>query len=305
MDDQLAKHSKTFKAGSFIFTEEGAGDKFYIVKEGTVELLKNTETGVSHIGSVGPGEVLGELALVDEQGKRSASARAASEVTCLEFDEAQFDRLLKENENFRETIINLLTDRLRTTSDHLANVLNLRDKLHQATVLLLYFMSKNNWFDHSRKRVPTDLPINDLSSFFRLRKKDLREILDHPSSEHLQELPVPRRESLQDTSEEILDDIIDAVVFEDSPPGQNGGNGEDVKLTPKSLKNNLESIHDHLKNREDPLDEVQIEEIEEQLIPFEERFDAGDSIEDEELRQEIKSHVKGIKETLSELTGDG
>lgn len=302
MDDQLAKHKKTFEEGSFIFTEEGAGDKFYIIKEGTVELLKNTDTGTSHIGSLGPGEVLGELALVSGNGKRSASARAGSDVTCLEFDEKQFDRLLQENDQFRQTMINLLTNRLRKTSDNLAEVLELRDKLHEAAVLLLYFMLEHNWFDHSKKRVPTDLPISDFSSFFQLRKKDLAEILENPSMDDLTELSFSRRESIQRKSESVVEDIIRSIEFESTSSADT--DGEDARLRPESLRNNLESIHSHLDNRDEPLDDVQVDEIRDQLTPLEDVFEGGDAIDDEKLRKEIETYVDEINEKLSELIED-
>ncbi len=65
---------KKYPVGSTLFVEGMNGEVLYIIKKGKVDICKKTEKGEMVIASLGPGEFLGELSIIDE-GKRSASAR--------------------------------------------------------------------------------------------------------------------------------------------------------------------------------------------------------------------------------------
>ncbi|SFA98330.1 cAMP-binding domain of CRP or a regulatory subunit of cAMP-dependent protein kinases [Poseidonocella pacifica] len=71
----------SFGPGEAIFTEGSPGETMIFVQDGRVEISRMTMGGRrSVLNHVGPGEVLGEVALLDGQG-RSADAIALSEVT--------------------------------------------------------------------------------------------------------------------------------------------------------------------------------------------------------------------------------
>lgn len=85
---------KVFAAGDAIFRAGQPGYSAYLVQSGRVDLVRETPDGeVTHLRSIGPGEVFGELALLTG-GNRQASAIAKEAVTCEAIGATQFSALL-------------------------------------------------------------------------------------------------------------------------------------------------------------------------------------------------------------------
>ncbi len=110
-DEQIAKLSevceeKTYHAGALIFDENEPGDELYVIGDGKVEIQVDpavlgvdnpASAGPTTISTLRPGQVFGEVALVD-QGLRSAAARSASNRTrLLVIKRDDFDTLCEED----------------------------------------------------------------------------------------------------------------------------------------------------------------------------------------------------------------
>jgi CRP/FNR family transcriptional regulator, cyclic AMP receptor protein len=61
---------------------------------------------------LGPGEVVGELALLRRDGARSARVQAKTPVRCLAIDRESFRRLLAEEPGLALAILEVVVDRL-------------------------------------------------------------------------------------------------------------------------------------------------------------------------------------------------
>ena len=86
--------ARVFPRGTPLFVEGMVGDSLFIVALGQVRLTaKNTVGEDVNIGEIGPGEHIGEMALLS-QGPRLCTAVAMSDVTALEFRSVDFQRLL-------------------------------------------------------------------------------------------------------------------------------------------------------------------------------------------------------------------
>lgn len=83
----VVKH--TFQPGEMIFIEGEPGFIAYVIDEGKVEIVKKTPDGEKVLATMGRGEVIGEMALIDN-ALRSASARAAEVTTCMVISGAAF-----------------------------------------------------------------------------------------------------------------------------------------------------------------------------------------------------------------------
>lgn len=84
-----------FKAGDSIFKVGDPGDSMYIVKSGEVDLSVKTKTGEEiFLEHPGPGDFFGEISLLDE-GPRTASALAKTDVEALEVDRGDLDELFR------------------------------------------------------------------------------------------------------------------------------------------------------------------------------------------------------------------
>jgi len=78
-------HEKHFHTGENITVEGSVGDELYIITDGFVEvMLGGRPASSAHvIVSLGSGQIIGEMALLD-QGPRSASVLAAYEPTTVQ-----------------------------------------------------------------------------------------------------------------------------------------------------------------------------------------------------------------------------
>ena len=84
--------------------QRGAG--LYLILEGTVA-VETPET----TRQLGPGEVIGEIALFSEDGKRTARVRAVTDVRVLAVDRVQVERLCAGDEAFAERLRNVTAAR--------------------------------------------------------------------------------------------------------------------------------------------------------------------------------------------------
>jgi CRP-like cAMP-binding protein len=79
--------------GSKLFDDGEAGDSIIVVLEGQIEVTKAGQS----LAQVGEGSVLGEMSLLTEGGKRTATAMALADAKLLKIDAAKFQALLQAN----------------------------------------------------------------------------------------------------------------------------------------------------------------------------------------------------------------
>jgi serine phosphatase RsbU (regulator of sigma subunit) len=123
-------HRRTFPAGEVIFWEGETGDRFSIVMQGQVDILKSFGTAEERLlATIGPGDFLGEVSLFDPDGLRSASVRARTQVQLLEMTNADFDALIHRQPPLAITVLRELSLRLRNTEN--ATIRDLQEKNRQ------------------------------------------------------------------------------------------------------------------------------------------------------------------------------
>ena len=78
-------NEKRFRKDQIIAKEGEVGDELFIITEGFVEILigNRQRSDPRLVVSLGAGQIIGEMSLLD-QGPRSASMRASSDVTVLQ-----------------------------------------------------------------------------------------------------------------------------------------------------------------------------------------------------------------------------
>jgi CRP/FNR family transcriptional regulator, cyclic AMP receptor protein len=101
-------NAQVFPPGATIFAEGSPGDVLYVVLEGEVELRVHGEM----LEVVGPGEILGEMALIDSK-PRSATAVARTECRMAVVDERRFLFMVSETPFFALHVMRVLAERLR------------------------------------------------------------------------------------------------------------------------------------------------------------------------------------------------
>jgi CRP-like cAMP-binding protein len=81
---------QSFSAGSQIFAEKSTGASFYIIRYGSVRLIKQGEKEDKTVTFMGPGQHFGEMALIDDE-PRSATVEAVenTETICIKRDDLE------------------------------------------------------------------------------------------------------------------------------------------------------------------------------------------------------------------------
>ena len=89
---------RRLKRGDVLIQQGQPGLELYIVTEGFVEVVRQSNGGDQHVVvQLGPGQIVGEMALVD-QGPRSATVRALNTPTVVQvIPKAAFDALCERN----------------------------------------------------------------------------------------------------------------------------------------------------------------------------------------------------------------
>ena len=103
--------SLSHKQGETIIREGDVGDKAFIIKSGFVEI----KVGDQLLDVLEPGEILGEMAVLDE-ANRSATAIAATECELIVIDPPQFESFAATHPEFFHLIMHIVMDRLRRTN---------------------------------------------------------------------------------------------------------------------------------------------------------------------------------------------
>ena len=117
-------------AGTLLFREGEHGDRFFVVLEGQIEIIKAMDTPEERVlGVRGPGEYIGEMSLLNRDGLRTASARALTRVQALEMTRADFDALLYRQPTLAYEMVRVLSVRLRESQNR--TIRDLQDKNRQ------------------------------------------------------------------------------------------------------------------------------------------------------------------------------
>ncbi|MFH1823706.1 MAG: cyclic nucleotide-binding domain-containing protein [Candidatus Firestonebacteria bacterium] len=110
---------KKIRKDEILFNEGDAAESMFIVKKGTIKVLKMGYLGEIVIVQINPGEFVGEMAVIDGS-PRSATVKAVVDSELLELASEKFNLLKKENPQIAMKIMDLLlrilSIRLRTTT---------------------------------------------------------------------------------------------------------------------------------------------------------------------------------------------
>ena len=95
-------------ASGYVLAQEGrSGQEFFIIIEGTVGI----DRAGAHLRDLGPGDFLGELALLSK-GPRTASATALTDCRVVVLSRGPFQTLLGDHREIREAVLEAMADRL-------------------------------------------------------------------------------------------------------------------------------------------------------------------------------------------------
>jgi CRP/FNR family cyclic AMP-dependent transcriptional regulator len=100
---------RRFAAGDTIAAEGAGGVGFFVIGDGTASVDVHGETR----GQLGPGDYFGEIALIDDQARRTATIRADTDVTCYGLTSWDFRPLVETNAEIAWKLLQVMAKRLR------------------------------------------------------------------------------------------------------------------------------------------------------------------------------------------------
>lgn len=101
------------KEGEVLFRDGDAGDSAFIVDSGHVGIYKIVEGEEVELATLNPGELFGEMAIVDGS-KRMAHALAKEDSVVIEIPAAALEMRLKKVDPFLKALMNILVNNLRS-----------------------------------------------------------------------------------------------------------------------------------------------------------------------------------------------
>lgn len=107
---------KVFAQGETIFREGESGTRAYVIQRGHVDIVKKIEDEKVTVGTVGPGGIFGEMALIDDE-PRMASAIVSDYCVCIIITSIMFQKKMDGLDPFLSGVLRVLVENIRSIQD--------------------------------------------------------------------------------------------------------------------------------------------------------------------------------------------
>ncbi len=107
-----------FQPGDFVCQQGEMGDAAYVIMNGQADVMVNTPSGPITVATMNKNDVVGEIAILINI-PRTATIKAASELTTLRITKDQFFRMTGEFPEMAVEMMRVLAERLVRTTEEL------------------------------------------------------------------------------------------------------------------------------------------------------------------------------------------
>lgn len=124
--------------GEYLFREGEPGEHVFLIRRGRLEILSE-QASLRRIAIRGPGELVGEMALLDIGGLRSASVRALDDAVVRALGREAFESFLDDHPRLGRRLSQLLSNRIRAFQHDIIEEIDDQPRLghHFGSYLLL------------------------------------------------------------------------------------------------------------------------------------------------------------------------
>ena len=120
---QVARR-RTFSRGEVVFHRDDPGDSLHLIVKGRFAIRVMTPVGdTATIAVRGPGESFGEMALVTDEGRRSATVAALEPAETRAVYKTDFERVRKTHPSVNQALITFLVREVRMLNERLLEAL--------------------------------------------------------------------------------------------------------------------------------------------------------------------------------------
>jgi CRP/FNR family transcriptional regulator, cyclic AMP receptor protein len=167
---------RSFPAGANVITFETPGEVVYIIQSGTVKIKVDQADGKEVIiAMLGPGEIVGELAVLDSD-IRSADVITQEECVLLWMDRASFLDMLDRVPAVTRNLLKILSRRLRFSSEQI-QALGALDVLGKVARQLLVFGDQYGRPAGGSVTIPMRLTQSDLAGIVGASRERVNQVI--------------------------------------------------------------------------------------------------------------------------------
>lgn len=113
---------RAYEPGQTILEQDAIGESLYLVKSGTVAVVKSDGAHKQVLAELGQGQLFGEMSLVETE-LTSAAVRAVDKAECLVLPKFAIEQIMKHDREFSlkiyQAFCRILSERLRRTTQEL------------------------------------------------------------------------------------------------------------------------------------------------------------------------------------------
>lgn len=109
------KLGSEYKSGDVIIKQGTTGNCLYVIQQGNVEVIIETEQGDKKVAVLGEKDFFGEMGLF-EKDVRSCTVRAANDVKVLTIDKRNFYKTIQKDPSLAFNLLEKMSKRLRDTN---------------------------------------------------------------------------------------------------------------------------------------------------------------------------------------------
>ena len=117
--------------GAIVFRECDPGDALFVVVTGQVQILVATTSGEILLNTLGPGDIFGEIAVLDGRG-RTATVATSKATELVKIGRQEFLVFLEDFPRYATTLVHILASRVRSTVQVFPDVNGLTHKLPES-----------------------------------------------------------------------------------------------------------------------------------------------------------------------------
>ena len=115
----MAGLGKEYKAGEVIFRQGDTGNCMFVIQDGEVEAVAESDGREFRLRTMGPNEFFGEMALFEKE-TRTATIRTTKPTRILSIDKKNFLGGIHEDPSLAFRIVQTMSHRIRDLTDRLA-----------------------------------------------------------------------------------------------------------------------------------------------------------------------------------------
>lgn len=244
--DKLGRYRRDYQEGEVIFQEDDWGKNLLVIDEGEIKIEKNGKGTPQTITTVGSGGIVGEMVFASGDYRRTATARAVTDVSGWKLDENQVKKLMAKNDTFRQKLFTVLTRRLERTTDRVTELLQLQDRQIRLSLLLAALLDEEDLIAEEYFARDINVPPELLAYQFRTSYERMEALFEEQSGESLGAMEDEEREAFRKVAERLIGETMEKLNLR-VPDSLTEG-----RDTRRSLIENLRKLDDFLEDLDDP-----------------------------------------------------